>query len=470
MALKALLLRNKITAAEKQLAALREKDKTFETREAELTASVNELGGKPDATEEERKAVDDAVDAFDKERTDHEAEKTTLTDSIKTLNDELAAAEAEQPNPAAAEPAPAEATTEGRKTNMNYEKRSYKKMTEEQRSAFVQRDKVKAFCESIRSLKKTRAVSGTELVVPEEVMPLLIDAYEQYSKLLKHVNAQPVKGKARVRVLGAVPEAVWMEMGGKLNELALSFTGVDVDGYKVGGFFVLPDWVMEDNDVTLMGVLLTTLGQSIGLGIDKAIPYGTGAKMPMGIVTRLVQTAAPADGSAHMDAVAWKDLHTTNVITITSANSTGVKLFQNILKAAGAAKANYSNGQKFWIMNDTTLSKLKAEAMSFNAAGVIVSGMDSTMPVLGGAVETLSFMPDDVIIGGYGDLYFIAERSGATMNTSDQVKFIEDQTVAKGVARLDGQPTIPNAFVAIGINDAVPVATAVTFAADAANA
>ena len=40
---------------------------------------------------------------------------------------------------------------------------------------------------------------------------------------------------------------------------------------------------------------MTMLGQSIGLALDKAIVYGTGVKMPLGIVTRLAQ-ASKAEG------------------------------------------------------------------------------------------------------------------------------------------------------------------------------
>ena len=110
-----------------------------------------------------------------------------------------------------------------------------------------------------------------------------------------------------------------------------------------------------------------------------------------------------------------------------------------------------------------------ANSLSINAAGAVTSGMMSTMPVIGGAIETLSFIPDDVIIGGYGDLYLLAERAGASIAQSEHVRFIEDQTVFKGTARYDGIPTIAEGFVAIGIGGTKPTAEAVTFAEDTAN-
>ena len=68
------------------------------------------------------------------------------------------------------------------------------------------------------------------------------------------------------------------------------------------------------------------------------------------------------------------------------------------------------------------------------------------------------------------ELYLLAERAGAQFATSDQVRFIEDQTVFKGTARYDGLPVIADGFVAIGIAGTTPSASGITFATDTANA
>jgi hypothetical protein len=119
-------------------------------------------------------------------------------------------------------------------------------------------------------------------------------------------------------------------------------------------------------------------------------------------------------------------------------------------------------------MNETTRTKLISEGLAVNAAGAIVSGVNGSMPVIGGDIEVLEFIPDNVIIGGYFDLYTLAERAGAKFATSEHVRFLQDQTVMKGTARYDGQPVIAEGFVAIGLNGATPTA-AMTFAADSAN-
>ena len=97
-----------------------------------------------------------------------------------------------------------------------------------------------------------------------------------------------------------------------------------------------------------------------------------------------------------------------------------------------------------------------------------MTGVFDRMPIIGGIIEVLDFVPDDVIIGGYFDVYLLAERAGQKFATSEHVRFLQDQTVMKGTARYDGQPAIAEAFVAIGINNTTPDAD-MTFAPDDAN-
>ena len=120
-------------------------------------------------------------------------------------------------------------------------------------------------------------------------------------------------------------------------------------------------------------------------------------------------------------------------------------------------------------MNETTYTKLMAETVSVNANGQIVTGVAGTMPVVGGVIEVLNFIPDNTIIGGYFDLYLLGERAGAQFAQSEHVFFIQDQTAFKGTARYDGQPVIAEAFVAIGLEATTPAANAVAFEPDKAN-
>lgn len=458
MALKALMLRKKIDDKKKLLDELREKSQAFQTREAELEQAITEA-----QTDAEKAAVEAEIDQFDSDKQDNQKQISDLEAEISGMEQELEQSEKKQETPPPAEPTGGEA----RKEPITMKTRTkFFGMNRQERDAFFAREEVKTFLERVRTMgKEKRSISGADLLIPTIVLDLIKENILHYSKLYQHVNVKSVPGKARQNVMGAIPEAAWTEMCASLNELNLSFAAVEVDGYKVGGYIAICNAILEDSDIALASEIISAIGQAIGYALDKAILYGTGTKMPLGIVTRLTQATKPSDYST--TARAWENLTTSNVLAI--SGKTDAALFKELVIAAGNAKADYSHGELFWAMNEKTFTKLVENALTINAAGAIVTGQSGTMPVIGGTIEKLSFIPDDVIIGGYGDLYLLAERAGTTIAQSEHVRFLEDQTVFKGTARYDGMPVIAEGFVAIGISGTKPTASAVTFVEDTAN-
>lgn len=492
MALKQLLLSRKIAAKRSELETLEARKVELEeqraalaAREAELETAVNEIT--EETPEEERAEVDAAVDELEAQVTEcetaqaeNEEAAVNLRNEIDGLQQELDELNRKASNPSpvenpqrSVEPVNIDIAEDVREERKGYPMKNIRKMlqTAQERAQIFAREDVKNYLTEMRSaIREKRAVTNAGLLIPEVFLGVLRENIADYSKLYRHVNLRKISGDGVMDVQGTAPEGVWTDCCATLNELTLVFNNVEVGCYKVGGYFAVCNALIEDADIDLAATLLDAIAQAIGLALDKAILYGRNAsaamKMPQGVVSRLVETEAPAGYPA--TARAWADLHTTNIITIPST-ATGIELFQAIVTASGAAKGKYSRGAKVWAMNETTYTALKAQAMSFNAAGAIVSGIENTMPVVGGAVEVLDFIPDNVIIGGYFDLYLLAERRGNQFATSEHVRFIQDQTVLKGTARYDGAPAIAEGFVAIGINGVTPNAT-MTFAPDTANA
>ena len=453
------MLKKSLDTKRKALAELEKRSAEFDTRQAELEAAIEEI-----ETEEQRDAVNEEIEKFEAEKADHEAAKGALDEEIRGLEAELAEVEKEQAVP---EPAPAEDKVEERKEIKIMETRKFFRMSSQERDAFFAREDVKGFLGEVRAcIREKRALTNVGLTIPEVMLGLIRENIMDYSKLYKHVNVRQISGEGRAIVMGTIPEAVWTDCCANLNELDLSFYDEEVNCWKVGGYFAVCNANMEDSDIALASEILTAIGQAIGYALDKAILYGTGTRMPLGVVTRLVQTAAPADYPA--TARPWADLHTSNIVSI-AAGTEDADLFKEIVLALGAAKGAYSRGTKVWVMNETTYTTLVANAMTIDANGAIVSGVSGQMPVAGGTIEVLNFIPDNVIIAGYFDLYLLAERAGTKFATSEHIRFLQDQTVMKGTARYDGVPVIAEAFVAIGLGGTTPNAT-MTFASDTANA
>lgn len=474
MALKILMLRSKMDRLNKELETLREKDAEFATREAELEQAVNEA-----ATEEEEKVVADNVDQFEGEKQAHDERKSALEQEINEIEGQIKEIEANAPTRGNNSTTnPESKHNERRETNkMNIanirslpkSQRVFDALSGEQRQAILADDTMQKFLGELRSMKgQQRAVSGAELTIPVVMLDLIAENMYRYSKLLNRVRVRNVRGEARQTIAGTVPEAVWTEMCGAINELSFVFNQITLDGYKVAGFVPVCNSILEDNDVNLAGWIVEMLSEAVGLAMDKAILYGKGAasKMPLGIVTRLAQTAQPSDYPAN--APAWVDLHTSNVIKIDGTTSTGAEFWAQLMEAIGNTYTRYSRGEMFWAMNSKTYAKLRSKLITFTATGDVVANLYGTLPVITGNVDVLEFIPDGDIIGGYGDLYLLALRSGMTIESSREVQFIQDNTVFKGKQRADGMPVIPGAFVAININN-VNVTTAMDFAADTAN-
>lgn len=464
MALKALMLKRKIELAQKALADLRAKDAEFEKREAELEASISEV-----QTDEERTAVDEAVTAFEAEKATHEEEASKLEEEIRGLENELSEIEAKQEVQAPAE-APAQETEERKVENVMEIRTRFNDMTMEQRTAFVKREKVAAWLGAIRALKgQQRAITNADLTIPDEVLPLLHAEAARTSQLMSLVNVSSLRGTSRQTIMGTVPEAVWTEMCANINELDLGFNDIEMDGYKVAGIIKVCNAILDDNDVNLASEIITALGTSIGKALDKAMLFGKGTKMPLGIVTRLAQTARPDNYPE--TAPDWTDLHTSNILTLNLGGTSGIAFFKALILAAIAAKPHdAANGNAFWVMNRKTRLTVLANALEFNAAATLMAGVNNEMPVIGGRIVELETadLQDYEIIGGFGDAYKLAQRQGATIAVSDQRFFEEDRTAFRGIARYDGKPVFPDSFVIINFNNTAPT-TSADFAEDYAN-
>lgn len=467
MALKTIMLRREIERKESELAALREKDAGFESREAELAEAILEV-----ESDEQRDAMNAEIETFEQTRSAHNEAVQALETALEELRGQLAEEETR-----AAETGrgvrPEKPAENERSIDMTYNirslplsQRAFDAIAPEQRNAILARPDVTEFLAQLRSMKgQQRGVVGGALTFPVVLLDLIAENLYRYSKLLNRVRVRNVNGEARQTVAGVVPEAVWTEMCGIINELTFVFNQVTLDGYKVAGFIPVCNALLDDNDVNLASWIVEMVAESVGLAMDKAILYGTGVKMPLGIVTRLAQQSEPA--SYPTNARPWADLHSTNIASL-SNSLTGRDFWAALVEKVAAAYGRYARGEMFWAMNSKTYAKLKGKAIATNVEGEWVAMIGGSLPIITGDIDILEFMPDDDIVGGFGDLYLVGLRQDLTIESSREVQFIQDNTVFKGKMRADGVPVIAEAFVAINIGGS-SVTTALTFAGDNAN-
>lgn len=473
-----LVLRKKRSLAAKKLTEARARAKKLRADEEALAQELEAVQDEiPDDLEQKIQEVTDA-------QTEVNDQIGELVDELSNLDEQLAAVEETLDEPAPADdPADDEDTARSARkprrraaasvTGAGFNCRSRCFASRSQRDAFYANPAVHGFLDRIRSIgtlavSSRRSVTGAELTIPEQILDILRDNLNQYSKLITKVRMRNVKGHARQHIIGKVPEGVWMEMAGALNDLEFRITDIEADGYKVGGYIPIDNYMLKDSDIALGEEILYALGQAIGYALDKAIVYGLGpnSKMPVGIVTRLAQTDKPGYWSDNMGD--WTDLHSSNILTLDLASKTGTDFFVPFLQAAAKAKPTYTTDGKLWLCNDATRQDLLIRSLAYNSAAALMAGLDNSMPIIDGEIITLEFIPDHQVIGGYGGEYLLVEREGGTFASSDIPLFLQDKTVFKGTARYDGQPISGEGFVAIGYANVAPT-TKMDFAPDYAN-
>ena len=461
---------------------------TLRSEQEQLTAAVAEIEARRSAWREREARAEAALaemtdetpeedrTAFDAECAEIETENQTITadeEANSTRRGEIAARLAEIDNeikelnerakpPKTAAPKTTTTITTEREgnTTMNQRDRIH---------AAMESEHVRTFMQGVKGIMQGRGVSNANYLVPTEFMPILRENISRYSALMKYVNVQRLGGDGKQTVLGAVPEAVWTEMTGKINELAITAAQISVAGNKVAGYIPVPNSYLEDSEESLAAIVLDYLGQSIGFAVDKAILYGTGKNMPVGIMTRLAASSQPTWWQE--TAPAFTNLSATNIGKASAAAVDGTALYKEMATVLGKAKAKYgTGGGKFWAMTGATWTRLQIELLTINAAGSIVTGAQMQMPIIGGDIVLLdNVVEDNTIIGGYGSQYLLAERAPMELAQSEHVMFIEDNTVFRGKARYDGMPVAGEGFAAFSLSTTAPTAEK-TFAEDKANA
>lgn len=445
-----------------KLAEQLEKRNARDTKIKQLRDALEEA-----VTEEDITAVEEQITAVEEEYSGIDEQVQQLESEVEELKGKIEELESKEPETGSDPAAPAE--EEERSINMSHSKRgAFYKLPAETRAKILKRDDVKSFVVRTREIIKnqTRGITGAELAVPTVLLDIVREHVWEASKLIDKVRSMTIGGNARQPVTGSIPEAIWTDALGAFNEDQIDLRAIDMDAYLVSAFVPVPNSIIEDTDEAFLGMILDFLAGGIGRATDKAIIYGLGNGMPLGIVTRLAQSARPSDWSSN--APEWADLRSTNIKKLDILSKSGAEFFADLGMALAAAENNGSNAAPFWCMNRKTKMELRTKALSFDASAALRSGIDNTLPFDDGEIVELDFIPDHEIVGGYGLNYLLAERQGVSLGSSEHVRFIQRQTVFAGFARYDGAPVFGNSFVVVNYGNAEPT-TVTTFAGDAAN-
>lgn len=421
------MINKKIEQRKSALAELLEQEEALKARSAELERAIDEA-----ETDEEIAVVEENIENLESEKGELEDKKGKLEGEIASLEDELEQLNSKEPKnntpPQGQEERNQNSGGDVRMVHNKYETRS--QMLER-----LNQPEVREFYAAVASAAKDkRALSGTDVIIPESVINMIQQRLGDYSTLYKEVTVQQLNGTARVIMDGAIPEAIWTEMCDPVEELATGFSQTELDGFKVGGFIPVCNAILEDSMIALADFVEGRLAMAIAKALDKAILIGEGAtqKQPQGVIPALS--------------------------SIPERNVTSDGTLQDIVSNMALIDDGEDGapiGEVIAVMKRSTYySKIAPQTFLPTADGrlVIQTAQSPRLPD-GTRIVFSQYAPDDTIVLGDFKKYLLGERRGVQLAVSTDVRFIQDQTVFKGTARYDGKPIYTDFFVVITIEE-----------------
>jgi HK97 family phage major capsid protein len=379
------------------------------------------------ATDEDLQLLETEIQGIEAEQEANETEKRTVEDEIAALELEL-----QEVQDRAKETNKQSRAKEGNEKDMKgvnrLQVRELLKTGE-----YYKRSDVVEFYEKFKNL---RAVTGGELAIPEVIVNRIMDMLGDYSTLYPLVDRVQVKGTARILIDTDTSPASWVEQNaalpvGDVGTLAY----LDFDGFKVGKVTFVDNYLLQDSVINLDDYVSKKISRAIALALDISILSGTGAagKQPSGILPAIPagNRVTVAEGSPIADFVK------------------PIGLIDTGLDQVGEIRA---------VMRRSTYYAYFLEmSINVNADGDVVGRLPNlTRPdILGIPVTFNNSMAADQVLYGEFEKYTLVERENIAIDSSDSVRFIEDQMAFRGKGRFDGKPTKPEAFALVTITPAV---------------
>lgn len=409
---------------QKALEIKRQKLKDIETKAADILKRSEEtqtaLGEA--ATEEDLNLLETEITGIEKEIADNEAEKKTVEDEIAALETELEDVQERADKTKQQQQTRSKGANEGMVNRL--EVRELLKTGE-----YYKRSDVVDFYDKFKNL---RAVTGGELTIPEVVVNRIMEILGDYSTLYPLVDKIRIKGTARIIIDTDTTPASWVEQNAALpvGDVGTLAT-IDFDGFKVGKITFVDNYLLQDSVINLDTYIAQKIARAIALALDIAILNGTGAagKQPTGII--------PSIPVANQVSVA------------------GNAALVEFVKPIGLIDTGLDSvGEVVAVMKRSTYYNHFLEfSINVDGNGNVVGRLPNlTRPdILGIRVVFNNSMAEDEVLYGDFQMYTLVERENIAVDSSDQVRFVEDQMAFRGKGRFDGKPTKADAFVLVTI-------------------
>ena len=267
-------------------------------------------------------------------------------------------------------------------------------------------------------------------LVPEEYDRRLIDTLSEENIMRRLATIITTSGEHKINIAATKPAASWIEEGGALTFGDATFSQILLDAHKLHVAIKVTEELLYDNAFNLEGYILDQFGKALGNAEEDAFLNGDGTGKPLGLF------AATGGGVAG---------------TLTAAIKS-----DDMLDLVYALKRPYRKKASF-IMNDKTLSSLR-KLKDNNGAYIWQPSYQAGEPdrVLGYAVHTSAYAPEDAIAFGDYKYYNIGDRG--TRSFSELRELFAGNGMIGYVAkeRVDGKLILPEAVQILKLKASTP--------------
>ena len=268
-------------------------------------------------------------------------------------------------------------------------------------------------------------------LVPEEYDRRLIDTLSEENIMRRLATIITTSGEHKINIAATKPAASWIEEGGALTFGDATFSQILLDAHKLHVAIKVTEELLYDNAFNLEGYILDQFGKALANAEEDAFLNGDGTGKPLGLF------AATGGGTV--------------AGTLTAALKS-----DDMLDLVYALKRPYRKTASF-IMNDKTLVSLR-KLKDNNGAYIWQPSYQAGEPdrVLGYAVHTSAYAPEDAIAFGDYKYYNIGDRG--TRSFAELRELFAGNGMIGYVAkeRVDGKLILPEAVQILKLKASTP--------------
>lgn len=257
-------------------------------------------------------------------------------------------------------------------------------------------------------------------LVPEEYDKRLIDVLEGENIMRGLATTITTSGLHKINIAATKPAAAWIEEGGALTFGDATFDQIYLDAYKLHVAIKVTEELLYDNAFGLENYIITQFGKALANAEEDAFLNGDGTGKPLGIF------AETGGGQV--------------VSTLTAAIKS-----DDLIDLVYGLKRPYRKNASF-IMNDATLASLR-KLKDNNGAYIWQPSYKEGEPdrVLGYAVHTSSFAPENAIAFGDYSYYNIGDRGSRSFAELRELFAGNGMIGYVAKERVDGKLILPEA-------------------------